>query len=131
MKNFSELFAKEKILIWQDNLFSRAKEYLRAKKTEFELLLVSVVILIFLIRLPYLNVFIGMQLVYFAITVLFIWLFKIEAKKLLYLILCLFFLAFLATVIGREETAEHLGNQIYFLLWLVVIMQVKQLWKEK
>lgn len=121
---------KTRLLDWQDDIIIKMRKIWHEKKLECEIFFLSSSLLLFLARLPYFNVLLGNQATYFLIILLWIFLFKISEKKLLVFILGLYLLAIFITLLGKPLIAEYIGNQIYFILWIIFFKSFKKLWNQ-
>lgn len=128
--NSFESLLKTKLLFWYEVFLEKIKIFFNIYKIELFFYVLIMLILILLTKLPYINVFIGKEPVVFLSITLAVWLFKITWKRLLIFTFMLFILSLLFTLFAKGNTAESLGNQIYFLLWIVAIMYCRKLWKE-
>src|SRR3989344_387447 len=76
-------------------------------------LLVLGFILIMISRLPYLNLFVTKQLLIFLIITLTLIIFRISARKVIFLVLVFLSIAIPFYLLKRFEAAETLGNYAY------------------
>ncbi|PJC28455.1 hypothetical protein CO054_00035 [Candidatus Shapirobacteria bacterium CG_4_9_14_0_2_um_filter_39_11] len=71
--------------------------------------------------LPYVNLVLTKKLVIFLVSVSFFVIFKIDWRKILYIIFLLFFIVFIFTLLKEGEKASIIGDYIYGFLVLTSI----------
>ena len=77
--------------------------------------------LIMISRLPYLNLFITKQLLIFLVLTLTLIVFRISARKVIFLVLVFLSIAIPFFLLKRFEVAESIGNFAYGVLFLGVL----------
>jgi hypothetical protein len=103
--------------------------YIRRHLLELELLILSAVILSVLKNIPYINILIGSEIMYFIMIVLSVILLRISKQITLLFTIFLFVVALWQTLFSESVQAEGTGNLIYFLLWFVCFLYIKDIWK--
>ncbi len=114
-------------LFLHDTVFVPAWKYVRTKFWRLELLAVFAVGAAVLTRLPYINLVFGTDIAVFCVLIAGIGLLQLKFTHVLSLIMALFTCAFVVTLFGNDALAERMGNFVYFLLWVAVILSIRSL----
>lgn len=120
--------SKAAIIDSQKKIFNRAFKYLDEHLLEFEALLIIGVILGLLRTLPYFNIYMGANIIFFILFVSASILFKLSKVVILAVTLLLFLVSFFFLIRGGDAGAEEAGNLIYFLMWYVAALYWRELW---
>jgi len=114
----------------QQKLLARAGNYMAAHILEAEIVAGVAIVLWILGKLPYFNIYLTPYLTFFIIFICVTLLFRIAKTVLLSAALMLFSVCFLLLLRAETAAAEEVGNLIYFLLWYVAVLYVKELWND-
>ncbi|MFC1646676.1 hypothetical protein ACFL1A_00175 [Patescibacteria group bacterium] len=107
-------------------LYKKIMDFIKNNLIKIELFIVSLIILLIFSKVPYLNIVFKKNFILFVLIIFARYLFKIANRIILSLIMGMFALSLFYTLRANSES-EIVGNLIYFLLWVVVISQIKKL----
>lgn len=114
---------------WQQTLIREAVSYFVKRLILIEMLVIIGVVSAVLGSLPYFNIIFTHSVVLGILIVCAFVLFRPTKQIVLLFSMFLFVLALLYTLLGFVDTAEYTGNVIYFMLWYVVFLYGKEVWK--
>lgn len=112
----------------QKKIFKQALKYLDEHLLEFEVLITIGAMLGLLRTLPYFNIYLGANIIFFILFVSASILFKLPKVVVLAVTLLLFPVSFFFLLRGGDAGAEEVGNLIYFLMWYVAVLYWRELW---
>lgn len=98
------------------------------KKFTFALLLL--IITLILREIPYINILVVRELWVFYLILLFLLIFPLSPRRLSLLVIFLFLTALFFSFLKLTYFSELAGVTIYFLLWLVVGLRIKEFFKK-
>lgn len=124
------LSESDTIFNYERKLFIRTVDFIKQNAIKFEILLVVLIFLLLVAQLPYFNIFLQNYMILFILVILAVYLLRIQKNQLLWLTLILFGVTAIYAVWGLDKDSENLGNLIYFFLWLVFILNLKDLWNK-
>lgn len=130
MKTDKSQSYKASFLAYQQKLLRQVTEYVTAHILEAEIVGIVTLVLLLLRKLPYFNIYLTPYITSFIIFTGIALVFRLSRKLLLSTALFLFFLSFLLLVRGANDTAEEVGNLIYFLLWYVAVLYGRDIWND-
>lgn len=99
----------------------KAVLWILSNKFRVALFVLVSLFLILILPLPYVNLFLTKKLVIFLIIVSLFVIFKIDWRKIIYIVFLLFLFIFLLTLLKENETVSTLGNYIYGFLLVALI----------
>lgn len=119
------------VLRIQLNWYKHMRIYVIEHPLETEIFVGITIVSLVFGRLPYLNIlfskFVTFGILVFTGSVAF----RLSAKTLLGIIIGIFVITAAAAVGGHTDSAEQLGNILYFLLWYEAWLVGRSLWKDR
>lgn len=112
------------------SLLEHMRSYLYAHMYQCIYFIVIAIVLFRVAGLPYVNIFVGKYVIYFALFVIAKYIFSISEHHMLRITVSLFFLSGVFALTGNSGSAELMGNLIYMLLWFNAFLYMKYLQRQ-
>lgn len=103
------------------NLEGNSEKWLYQNRFKIIRFLVTATFLKLFSSVPYLNLIVSPEYVYYLIVIAIALIFEIRVFVLVYVVFVLFILAFVFYLAGSIDAAESLGNFIYVILFYTVL----------
>lgn len=94
-------------------------------------LLLFIILSLIVRETPYINIFLIGKLWMFYLLVLFLFLFPLSVFPLFILLILFLLVAFILTIFKLTYFAESIGVVIYFLLWVIFLLKLKEFLKKE